>query len=44
MTRQVSVAEYYSGELVAFVRRVLDIIPVSVFRVLDQAWRHRKYT
>ena len=33
---QVSVAEYYSGELVAFVRRVLDIIPVSVFRVLDQ--------
>ena len=33
---QVSVAEYYSSELVAFVRRVLDIIPVSVFRVLDQ--------
>ena len=32
----VSVAEYYSGELVEFVRRVLEIIPISVFRVLSQ--------
>ena len=30
-----SVAAYYSGELVAFVRRVLDVIPVSVFGLLD---------
>ena len=32
----VSVAEYYSGELVDFVRRVMDIIPVSVFKILLQ--------
>lgn len=30
-----SVAAYYSGELVAFVRRVLDVIPVSVFGLLN---------
>ena len=32
----VSVAEYYSSELVEFVRRVLEIIPISVFQVLRQ--------
>ena len=32
----VSVAEYYSSELVEFVRIVLEIIPISVFRILDQ--------
>jgi WASH complex subunit strumpellin len=32
----VSVAEYYSSELVEFVRRVLEIIPISVFQVLSQ--------
>jgi WASH complex subunit strumpellin len=31
----VSVAEYYSSELVEFVRMVLEIIPISVFRVLS---------
>ena len=31
-----SVAEYYSGELVEFVRMVLEVIPVSVFRVLSE--------
>ena len=31
-----SIAEYYSGELVDFVRRVLEIIPISVFRVLSK--------
>jgi WASH complex subunit strumpellin len=30
----VSVAAYYSGELVEFVRRVLEVIPISVFNVL----------
>lgn len=30
----ISVAEYYSSELVEFVRRMLEIIPISVFRVL----------
>ncbi|KAJ1461470.1 WASH complex, subunit strumpellin [Pelagophyceae sp. CCMP2097] len=30
-----SVAHYYSAELVAFARRVLDVIPRSVFRVLE---------
>mmetsp|Transcript_28154 Transcript_28154/g.84350 ORF Transcript_28154/g.84350 Transcript_28154/m.84350 type:complete len:1190 (-) Transcript_28154:385-3954(-) len=30
-----SVAAYYSGELVIFVRCVLDVIPVSVFGLLD---------
>lgn len=40
----VSVAEYYSGELVEFVRRVLEIIPISVFKVLfeiEQIQTHR---
>jgi WASH complex subunit strumpellin len=32
----VSVAEYYSGELVEFVRLVLEVIPVSIFRVLSE--------
>jgi WASH complex subunit strumpellin len=32
----VSVAEYYSSLLVEFVRLVLEIIPVSVFRVLSE--------
>lgn len=32
----VSVAEYYSGDLVEFVRVVLEIIPVSVFKSLAQ--------
>ena len=39
-----SVAEYYSSELVEFVRIVLEIIPVSVFRVLkeiEQIQTHR---
>ena len=31
----VSVAEYYSGELVEFVRTVLEIIPISVFQLLN---------
>lgn len=31
-----SVAEYYSGELVEFVRLVLEVIPVSVFKVLSE--------
>ncbi|KAJ1434034.1 WASH complex, subunit strumpellin [Ochromonadaceae sp. CCMP2298] len=35
----VSVAEYYSGELVEFVRLVLEIIPISVFHVLSQIVR-----
>lgn len=29
-----SVAEYYSNELVAFVRKVMEIIPISVFKIL----------
>ena len=32
----VSVAEYYSGELVEFVRHVLEIIPISVFNILSE--------
>ena len=32
----VSVAHYYSGELVAFVRRVLEIIPRSMFSILSE--------
>lgn len=32
----VSVAEYYSSELVEFVRLVLEVIPVSVFKILSQ--------
>lgn len=31
-----SIAQYYSSELVEFVRNVLEIIPISVFRVLAQ--------
>eukprot|EP01002_Notosolenus_urceolatus_P014257 NODE_557_length_1967_cov_6.903545_g447_i0.p1 GENE.NODE_557_length_1967_cov_6.903545_g447_i0~~NODE_557_length_1967_cov_6.903545_g447_i0.p1 ORF type:complete len:629 (-),score=159.71 NODE_557_length_1967_cov_6.903545_g447_i0:79-1965(-) len=31
-----SVAKYYSGQLVRFVRRVLDIIPKSMFKVLEE--------
>ncbi len=29
-----SVAEYYSNELVNFVRMVLEVIPISVFKIL----------
>ncbi|GMH56588.1 hypothetical protein TrST_g9055 [Triparma strigata] len=29
-----SVAEYYSNELVAFLRKVMEIIPISVFKIL----------
>eukprot|EP01027_Heterolobosea_sp_BB2_P007140 GEZU01010652.1.p1 GENE.GEZU01010652.1~~GEZU01010652.1.p1 ORF type:complete len:835 (-),score=235.13 GEZU01010652.1:84-2588(-) len=32
----VSVSEYYSGELVAFVRKTLEVIPRSMFSVLDE--------
>ena len=32
----VSVSQYYSSELVNYVRRVLQIIPVTMFRLLDQ--------
>ncbi len=32
----ISVAEYYSSELVEFVRKVLEVIPQSVFRVLSE--------
>eukprot|EP01028_Stygiella_incarcerata_P009464 TRINITY_DN449_c0_g1_i1.p1 TRINITY_DN449_c0_g1~~TRINITY_DN449_c0_g1_i1.p1 ORF type:complete len:1158 (-),score=300.28 TRINITY_DN449_c0_g1_i1:279-3752(-) len=31
-----SVAEYYSSEMVAFVRRVLEIVPKSMFKVLER--------
>jgi len=31
-----SVSEYYSGELVGFVRKVLEIIPKSMFQILSQ--------
>ncbi|EKX49139.1 hypothetical protein GUITHDRAFT_85883 [Guillardia theta CCMP2712] len=31
-----SVAEYYSSQLVAFVRRVLEVIPVNVFLILNE--------
>mmetsp|Transcript_19340 Transcript_19340/g.68391 ORF Transcript_19340/g.68391 Transcript_19340/m.68391 type:complete len:1156 (-) Transcript_19340:124-3591(-) len=31
-----SVSQYYSSELVNFVRRVLEIVPISVFELLDQ--------
>mmetsp|Transcript_48746 Transcript_48746/g.137173 ORF Transcript_48746/g.137173 Transcript_48746/m.137173 type:complete len:1158 (+) Transcript_48746:260-3733(+) len=31
-----SVAEFYSGELVDFMRRLLDVIPRSVFMILSQ--------
>ena len=30
-----SVTKYYSGELVSFVREILQIIPISVFNLLD---------
>eukprot|EP00771_Trimastix_marina_P004021 gnl/Trimastix_PCT/750.p1 GENE.gnl/Trimastix_PCT/750~~gnl/Trimastix_PCT/750.p1 ORF type:complete len:1166 (-),score=486.01 gnl/Trimastix_PCT/750:907-4029(-) len=33
---QESVAQYYSSELVAFVRRVLEIVPVSMFSILNE--------
>lgn len=39
-----SVAEYYSAELVEFVRKVLEVIPVSVFKILsdiEQIQTHR---
>lgn len=32
----VSVAEFYSSQLVAYVRKVLDVIPRSVFQVLSE--------
>lgn len=32
----VSVSEYYSGQLVGFVRRVLEVIPRSMFDILSQ--------
>ena len=32
----VSVAEYYSTDLVTYVRGVLEVVPVSVFRILDK--------
>lgn len=34
-----SVGQYYSSELVNFVRRVLEIVPISVFELLDQIIR-----
>mmetsp|Transcript_82253 Transcript_82253/g.199407 ORF Transcript_82253/g.199407 Transcript_82253/m.199407 type:complete len:1160 (-) Transcript_82253:74-3553(-) len=34
-----SVGQYYSAELVNFVRRVLEIVPISVFQLLDQIIR-----
>lgn len=34
-----SVAAYYSGELVTFVRRVLDVVPVAVFALLGEIVR-----
>ena len=32
----VSVSQYFSSELVSYVRRVLQIIPETMFRLLDQ--------
>ena len=32
----VSVSEYYSSQLVSFVRKVLQVIPVSMFSILDE--------
>lgn len=32
----ISVAEYYSTDLVNYVRGVLEIVPISVFRILDR--------
>eukprot|EP00461_Guttulinopsis_vulgaris_P007692 UN07742 len=31
----ISVAQYYSNELVVYVNRVLDVVPLTVFRLLD---------
>lgn len=31
-----SVAEYYSGDLLKYVRHVLDVVPRSVFQILDK--------
>ena len=31
-----SVANYYSGELVKFVKRVLQVIPTKIFSLLEQ--------
>jgi WASH complex subunit strumpellin len=31
-----SVAQFYSSELVSFMRRVLDVIPRSVFEILQR--------
>ena len=31
-----SVAQYYSSELVAYIRKVLQIIPISMFGILDE--------
>lgn len=36
MTSLESVSEYYSGELVVYVRKVLQIIPTSIFAVLKE--------
>ncbi len=32
----VSVADYFSGELVSYVRNVLSVIPITVFKILDE--------
>lgn len=32
----ISVSEYYSSELVSYVRRVLEIVPRSMFLILKQ--------
>ena len=32
----ISVAEYYSGELVSFVRRCLEIVPMTMFQILNE--------
>lgn len=31
----ISVAEYYSGELIEFVRLVLEVIPISIFKIMN---------
>ena len=31
----ISVAEYYSGELIEFVRHVLEVIPISIFKIIN---------
>ena len=35
----ISVAEYYSGELVSFVRDVLEVIPQTMFTILGEIFR-----